>query len=206
MWRQWFTLLVLVMFPCIKVITLFFCRCCFGWESPWLQPRFLKTHASACSVTKLVMGLPMDLQGKLTWYAMDVWQHSAAGVAVHFQKGSVKASTWSIGVFSVGKWKKCTLWGKSCDLFSLFKLDCIRMSVWGLNCSLSSQVVVTSIDVNVILCRYNASQQWKLVYCAWKKFWLVQSVTGSCWLLNSCPGFEFFRLNVACPSKKMHVK
>jgi hypothetical protein len=30
-------------------------------------------------------------------------------------------------------------------------------------------------------------------------------VTGSCWLLDSCPGFEIFQLNMAGPSKKMRV-
>jgi hypothetical protein len=34
----------------------------------------------------------------------------------------------------------------------------------------------------------------------------TSEVTGSCWLLDSCPGFEFFQLNImAGPSKKMCV-
>jgi hypothetical protein len=70
--RLWFLCACIHLFMHLTTTTItwegnllcFFCRCCFGWVSPWLQPRSLMIHASACSVTKLVMGLLMDLQGK----------------------------------------------------------------------------------------------------------------------------------------------
>jgi hypothetical protein len=68
--------------------------------------------------------------------------------------------------------------------------------------------VVICIHVHIIhVSNYTAdSKQCKVVHCDCNIFYLLHSVTGTCWLLASRLGFDFFQVNImAGPSKKMCV-